>query len=167
MINKIKPNIFQLHFKNFSCCVYVLKINNKNILIDTGSKTARQELIEDLKQLNLAPEDITTIILTHNHYDHIENIEIFPKAKLYKSEELTENSIIPELPNVKIISTPGHAKESKCFLYQDILFSGDTIFHNGYVGRTDLPGSEPEKLRPSIEKLEKLNYKILCPGHLL
>ena len=167
MINKIKENISQLHFNAFSCCVYILKINNKNILIDTGSKAAREELIEDLKQINLTPENIDTIILTHNHYDHIENLEIFPKAKLYKAEELNEKSIIPELPDMQIISTPGHAKESKCFLYQDILFSGDTIFHNGYVGRTDLPGSEPEKLQPSIEKLEKLDYKILCPGHLL
>jgi len=56
-----------------------------------------------------------------------------------------------------------------CYLYEDVLFSGDTIFdkeHN-YVGRTDLPESNPEAMQESLEKLKKLNYKILCPGHLV
>ncbi len=167
MIQKIKQNIFQLHFKEFGSCIYVLKINSKIILIDTSSASAKEELLNDLKTLKITPEKVEVVILTHNHYDHIENLNLFKNAKIYRAEELNENSIIKELSEIKIIETPGHTPESKCFLYQDILFSGDTIFHQGGVGRTDFPGGSEKELIKSLKKLKKINFKILCPGHLI
>jgi glyoxylase-like metal-dependent hydrolase (beta-lactamase superfamily II) len=67
---------------------------------------------------------------------------------------------------IKSIKTPGHTQDSLCFLYKDILFSGDTIFHNQGRGRTDLPGGDEEQIQKSIKKLKTLKYKILCPGHI-
>ncbi len=166
MINQIKENIYQLDFQNFGSCVYVLKINEKIILIDTSSKATREELLEDLKTLEIKQENVEVVILTHNHYDHIENLELFSDAKIYSPEKLNENSIIKEIPEMKIIETPGHAQESKCYLYKDILFSGDTIFHRGIIGRTDFPGGSEEQMINSLKKLKKINYKILCPGHI-
>ncbi|MEK6844849.1 MAG: MBL fold metallo-hydrolase [Nanoarchaeota archaeon] len=166
MITSIKPNIYQLHFRNFGSCVYVLKINSKVILIDTSSKSAKEELLNDLKTLKISPENVDVVILTHNHYDHIENLNLFKNTKTYLAEELNKNSIIKELPKMKIIETPGHTPESKCFLYQDILFSGDTIFHQGGIGRMDLPGGSEEQMRESLKKLKKIKFKILCPGHI-
>ena len=166
MINKIKENIYQLHFRNFGSCVYILKIKEKIILIDTSSKEAREELLEDLQTLEIKPENVDIIIITHNHYDHIQNLELFSNSKIYHAEKLNENSVIKEIPEMKIIETPGHTPESKSYLYQDILFSGDTLFHNGFIGRTDLPGGSEEKIMESLEKLKKIKYKILCPGHV-
>ncbi len=164
MINKITPNIFQLYFKEFSSCIYLIKLNNQNILIDTGSKKARPELLEDLSKLNTKPKEIKIIILTHPHYDHIENNNIFPDAKIYNFNNINQ---LPQeiLKQFKIIQTPGHTKDSITILYKDILFSGDTLFYNG-IGRTDFPESQPEKMQESLNKLKNLNYKILCPGHV-
>jgi len=167
MINPIKQNIFQLHFKEFGSCVYILQNNKKIILIDTSSKEAREELLENLKSLNITPEKINAIILTHNHYDHVQNLELFKKAKIYRAESLSEDSTITEIPEMKIIETPGHTPESKSYLYKEILFSGDTLFHNGFIGRTDLSGGSEERIKESLEKLKKINFKILCPGHLI
>ncbi len=166
MISQIKENIYQFHFRNFGSSVYLLKINGKIILIDTSSKDARQELLTDLKTLKIAPEEVNVVILTHNHYDHIENLEIFSNAKIYRAEQLNESSVIEEIPEMKVIETPGHCPENKCYLYRDILFSGDTIFHNGGIGRMDLPGGSEQEMEKSLEKLSKINYKILCPGHI-
>ncbi len=66
---------------------------------------------------------------------------------------------------LKIINTSGHSKGSICILYNDILFSGDTIFHNG-IGRIDLPGGSEKEMRESLQKIQNINYKILCPGHI-
>jgi len=159
MISQISKNVFQLHFDAFGSTVYVLKLE-KNILIDTSSEDNRKELLKDLSTLKLSPEDINIVILTHNHWDHTGNLNLFKNAKIINNKNLNQ---LPEI--IKPIKTPGHTQDSLCFLYKDLLFSGDTIFFNG-MGRTDLPESQPEKMQESLEKLKKIKYKILCPGHI-
>ena len=160
MINKIKPDIFQLYFKEFSSCIYLLKLE-KNILIDTGSEEAENEFLEDLKQLAIKPEEIDIIILTHSHWDHIGNINLFKNATIYDHKNINKL----KLKDFEIFKVPGHTKDSIALLYNNILFSGDALFHNG-IGRTDFPESEPEKMQDSLNILKNLNYDVLCPGHI-
>ena len=163
MINKIKENIWQITFKEFGSCVYLIKLNDKNILVDTGSKDNREELIQELKNLELTPAEIDILIITHPHWDHIDNASLFGQAKIYDFNNIDELKI----PEFKIFETPGHTQEDICILYEDVLFSGDVIFHNGYIGRTDFPESNQEKMVESLNKLKGVDYKILCPGHLV
>lgn len=71
----------------------------------------------------------------------------------------------------EIILTPGHTPGSICLLSKSekILFSGDTIFAGGSVGRTDFVYSSPVNLRTSLAKLKKLqalgHYGQVYPGH--
>ncbi|MEW5761040.1 MAG: MBL fold metallo-hydrolase [Candidatus Thermoplasmatota archaeon] len=68
---------------------------------------------------------------------------------------------------LKIIHTPGHTTGSIC-IYEStakLLFSGDTVFTNGSVGRWDLPTGSYELLLSSMRKLLKLEIKALYPGH--
>ncbi len=166
MIKQIKDNVWQFHFKEFGSCVYLVKLPQP-ILIDTSSREAESELLHDLKYLNIEPEDIEAVILTHNHWDHNGNINIFKNAKMYSSDNIKELKL--NLPYFKVIETPGHTRDSICLLYESILFSGDTIFDKNqiYVGRTDLPESDEEKMQESLKKLKKIPYQILCPGHLV
>ena len=83
MINKIKNNIWQLHFKKFGSCVYLIKIKEKNILIDTSSLENKKELLKGLSELGITPEKINIILLTHGHWDHTSNVDLFEKAKIY------------------------------------------------------------------------------------
>ena len=161
MIKQIKENVFQLRFKQFGSCVYLLKLKNKNIVIDTSSRENREELLADLQQLKIKPEKVNIILLTHNHYDHNGNLELFANAEVYNFKNIEKLKV----NGVKVIYTPGHTYDSICFLYKDILFSGDTLFHGG-IGRTDLQESQPEKMSESLEKLKKIKYKILCSGHV-
>ena len=171
MINKVKTNIWQLYFKKFGSCIYLLKIKKDLILIDTGSILTKFELKKDLKDLKIDPKKINKIILTHNHWDHTGGISLFKDAKVYgdkkdfKRKSIIEINKLP-IKELKIIKTPGHTEGSFCILYKDILFSGDTLFNNGYIGRTDLPGGNYNKIKESLKNLSKINYKILCPGHL-
>lgn len=66
-----------------------------------------------------------------------------------------------------VIHTPGHTAGSMC-LYEPesgILFSGDTVFSEGGIGRTDFENSIREKMSESIEKLLSLGVKTIYPGH--
>lgn len=73
-----------------------------NILIDTGTNAANtytQKLSERdsivnwnppekvLSNIGLRPEDIDTVIFTHAHYDHMDNMAAFPNAHFYLQKE--------------------------------------------------------------------------------
>jgi glyoxylase-like metal-dependent hydrolase (beta-lactamase superfamily II) len=160
-IINMRPNIWQLYFKRFGSCVYVIRMGQHNILVDTSSKDNEEELLHELKKLKIEPRDVHYVLLTHTHSDHIQNLDLFPNAKVISKENIKEFL----LPRWRVIETPGHTKDSICFLHEEVLFSGDTIFNIG-IGRTDFPESEPEKMRDSLDKLKKVNYEILAPGHV-
>lgn len=67
---------------------------------------------------------------------------------------------------IKVIQTPGHTEGGVCYLIDENLFSGDTLFKQS-VGRTDLFGGNLEKIRHSVkEVLFKLDENIkVFPGH--
>jgi len=172
MIKKISDKIIRLNFDSFGSCIYIIKLNKKLILIDAGSILNRNELKKDLKELKIDSDEITKIILTHNHWDHTGNIKLFKNAKIYGDKKDFKKEKVIDINKLKIkefeiIQTPGHTKGSFCILYKDTLFSGDTLFDKGYRGRTDLPGGDYEEIQKSLKKLSNIKYKILCPGHLL
>lgn len=173
MINKLKKDLWQITFSLFGSCVYVLNHNKKIILIDTGAKWNKSELLKELKNLKIKPEQVDIVILTHNHFDHTGNYNLFKKAKIYGSkQDFKSKKIINinklKIKEIKIIKTPGHSRGGICIYLpkRKILFSGDTIFHHGITGRTDLQGSSKKDMEKSLKKLEQIDYKTLCPGHI-
>jgi glyoxylase-like metal-dependent hydrolase (beta-lactamase superfamily II) len=68
--------------------------------------------------------------------------------------------------DITLIHTPGHTPGSQCFLVQNRLVSGDTLFI-GACGRVDLPNSSPEDMYDSLtNKLMRLDdHTMLYPGH--
>ena len=67
---------------------------------------------------------------------------------------------------IKALSTHGHTKEGMCYLVEEKLFSGDTLFQ-GSVGRCDLPEGDLDEIIKSIkEKLFTLPDEIeVFTGH--
>jgi glyoxylase-like metal-dependent hydrolase (beta-lactamase superfamily II) len=66
---------------------------------------------------------------------------------------------------LKVIATPGHTADAMCLLFNDRVFTGDTLLIGG-CGRTDLPGGNAEKQYDSLAKLKALGDQIrVYPGH--
>lgn len=88
---------------------------------------------------------------------------IAPKISHFFDEKT--NLFLGKIP-IKIISTPGHTPGCVCFLIQNNLFSGDTLFYNSR-GRTDMPKSSDQEIMKSLKKLfSSLPDKTLVfPGH--
>jgi glyoxylase-like metal-dependent hydrolase (beta-lactamase superfamily II) len=77
--------------------VFVIKGNGRNILVDSGPCDAESacknhqptirpkemEILNALKSIDLAPEDIDFVVLTHLHWDHCQNLGLFPGKKIY------------------------------------------------------------------------------------
>ena len=69
--------------------------------------------------------------------------------------------------SLKIYHTPGHTEGGVCYLIENILFSGDTLFHRS-IGRTDLPGGDHGKLLRSIKDVLYAlpDDTMVYPGHM-
>ena len=67
--------------------------------------------------------------------------------------------------SIKVMATPGHTKGGVCYIADDCIFTGDTLFLCS-CGRTDFPGGSFDEIKQSLNKLARLkgNYK-LYPGH--
>ncbi|MBE6825906.1 MAG: MBL fold metallo-hydrolase [Ruminococcus sp.] len=64
----------------------------------------------------------------------------------------------------RVLHTPGHTSGSCCFLTDDILLSGDTLFR-GSMGRTDL-GGNPAEMRRSLKQLASIEEDLrVYSGH--
>ncbi|MBF0493974.1 MAG: MBL fold metallo-hydrolase [Candidatus Omnitrophica bacterium] len=170
-------------------CYLTYDGNKTGILIDPGyPETAIRDFIlrNDLK--------IEYTVNTHGHGDHIAGNKFFdypvyiheldepfltdgaknlgffagmtvPKVKAFKILKDGDKILAGKL-EFTVIHTPGHTPGGICLLAGNVLFAGDTLFHEG-VGRTDLPGGSQKALEASIKnKLFTLpdNTKVY-PGH--
>ena len=65
----------------------------------------------------------------------------------------------------RIIETPGHTAGGVCYLAENSLFTGDTLFQ-GSIGRSDLPTGSGAQLERSVKKLYALAGDFaVYPGH--
>ncbi len=66
---------------------------------------------------------------------------------------------------IEVLHTPGHTPGSVCYLIENHLFTGDTLFEHGW-GRTDLPGGDEHALYESLRRIMPLTKNIpFHPGH--
>ena len=92
------------------------------------------------------------------------------QAPEYKVDETLKEGMVLDIGEWKleVMETPGHSTGSLC-LYertQKVLFSGDTVFPDGNIGRTDMSGGSTDELVRSIQRLTELDVKVMYPGHM-
>lgn len=161
------------------------------VLIDPGADV---EKIDDcLSSHGLIPR---AVLLTHAHFDHCNAAYVFQKrgCKIYLHADdevlvTSDGNLANEMGLVfhafhpdryladgdkieecgltfTVLHTPGHTGGSVCYLLDDIIFTGDTLFCMS-VGRTDLPTGNVRALLESVRnKLFTLDgdYTVY-PGH--
>ena len=138
---------------------------------------------------------LDAILLTHGHFDHVGAVKALVEAtgcRLWMKEsdytqrsspqndflypihdcDFCEVSFCEEGEKIRaggavftVMETPGHTWGSVCYLCDDAIFSGDTLFA-GSCGRTDLPGGDYGTIVLSLERLAELqgDYTVY-PGH--
>lgn len=109
---------------------------------------------DDNEMLGSAQKCLATL------FDDSEFKPIKADVLLKNGDKITVDEVI-----LTTMHTRGHTKGSCVFLCDDVMFSGDTLFKNGF-GRTDLYGGNIEELRHSLCDLAHLegDYTILS-GH--
>ena len=168
-------------------CYIVMDEKTKDaVVLDPGGDWEMLErAIKDMKA------NVKSILLTHGHMDHVGGVEYlsdklnvpFYISKIDEEYMEKDNYVFGSIRNangyledgnalsfgslnIKVIATPGHTKGGLCFLIEDKLFTGDTLFQ-GSIGRTDfIGGSFPEIIDSIKTKLLPLGDEIeVYPGH--
>ena len=138
---------------------------------------------------------LDAILLTHGHFDHVgavralvkatgckvwmregdysqfknpTNLYFYPLANCvdFEIQRCEEGEAIPAGGlTFRVMETPGHTWGSVCYLSEDAMFSGDTLFA-GSCGRIDLPGGDRGAMVNSLERLAEIttDYRVF-PGH--
>ena len=154
--------------------IVVCKATGDAVIVDAADDADR--IIEEA-----APYRVQAILTTHSHADHIAAATavrdtlgvpfcihpadapatgIAPFDPISNGEQIRFGDLA-----IEAIHTPGHTPGSTCFLLEDILFSGDTLFPGG-------PGAtgDPERFHEVMTSLEHHLFTLpdetrVLPGH--
>ncbi len=182
MIIKVEP-------LGFAANSYILTADGKNaVVIDP----AQPRICRILKERSL---NCKYALLTHGHFDHVggasalekeganilcgkdeedfifdrRNLSIFggvdiPRFNISRTFSDGEEFELCSM-KFKALFTAGHTKGSVTYIFENALFTGDTLFCGG-VGRFDLPTGDYSALLKSLKRLKDLDgdYKLYC-GH--
>ncbi|MGC8617028.1 MAG: MBL fold metallo-hydrolase [Desulfurella sp.] len=175
--------------------VSLIKFDNHLGLFDTGTEGSREIIIKSLQTMNISTMDIEFVILSHLHFDHFINVELFPRAKIYTTEQelnyalskepeehndfnyvkssinFFKNSFIivdyeTQIYGGKIIHLPGHTKGSLGFETEDCIFAGDALKYFIEAKTGQTTYAYYNKeLADNSIKKILLKNKIIVPGH--
>jgi len=165
--------------------IYVIG-RERAITVDTGVGNYANPVWPQLEKLGLEPENVEGVVLTHAHHDHASGVFIIlqraePKVYVHGLDtRYIASSLGPRLVKVKdgdtietelwplqVLWTPGHTAGGIC-LYargERILFSGDTVFPDGYYGRYDGESGSLRAIIESLRRLTELEVDVMLPGH--
>ncbi len=178
--NKFRPIVFM---------IYLIRTQNRLILADAGCETMPGFDMRDfigpvkaLKRLGIKPEDITDVIITHAHHDHIECVKYFKNASIYiqRDEYESGKGYFAEEMNIKLfydeiqicsgvraVKIGGHSKGS-CIVEitenkDKYIIAGDECYLRECLKKRIPTGTSycPEKSREFIEKYGNGEYTVL------
>ncbi len=89
--------------------------------------------------------------------------KVFPSADIYLhgGEKIEVNSELV----FSVLHTPGHTPGGVCYITNEMMFTGDTLFL-GSVGRTDFPGGSYSEIIHSVKQLMTFpEDTVVYPGH--
>ena len=164
--------------------MFLIKDEERYIAIDAGNDLDVIE--EEFRKLNISPDKVSTVLLTHTDFDHVAAIELFINANIYLSKQeeqlingmtsrfyiignkiktkdyqLLDDGEVLNIGNFKIqgILVPGHTPGSMCYLINDkYLFTGDALsLKNGKIDRfNEFFNMDTEKAVESMGKLTNI-----------
>ena len=89
------------------------------VVVDPGMVADRELILRPLRELGVAPEDVTDVVLSHHHLDHTLNVALFPVVPVHDFQSVIEGDVFTRrpadgvgiTPSVRLLATPGHTPQ--------------------------------------------------------
>ncbi len=145
--------------------IYLYRYDQENAFVVDPSEARAVFKVLEKHSLNL-----THILVTHHHFDHVGGIQEIMK-KTGCNVIIANKARIFQIANtnIQVITTPGHTRDSVCYYVQPtknqegVLFTGDTLFIGG-CGRPI--ECNAQTMWNSLQKIAALpDDTLVYPGH--
>lgn len=106
--------------------VVLVRDGDARIVVDPGMVARRALILDPLAALDVAPESVTHVFLSHHHPDHTINIALFPNAEVvdfwarYVGDEWLDHDGdgYRLSPHAQLWLTPGHTQEDASLIVE-------------------------------------------------
>ena len=156
----------------------LIRTPEHNIVVDPSTRYMKPAVKTSFKQIGVFPKEVDMVVLTHTHSDHRENLDLYPKAKVYvhkggKSEipgaKVIEDDEYQLAEGVRLVYTPGHCtEEMSVFVDADrhYVVAGDAIPLEGNFFKNQAPTLNTDR-RLALESIKKIREyaDVVIPGH--
>ena len=165
-----------------SFTIYLIQTENKNILVDVGCDDGAgfemsifKKPVDVLAEYGLSANDITDVIITHSHHDHVEAIKYYKNAVIHiqREEYSAAKRFIPNdfsihlfddnyalTDKIIIKKIGGHSVGSCIVLADNYVLCGDECYYKRCFTDKICTGAscDEEKSRNFIAEFGKSNY---------
>lgn len=169
-------------------------IVDKTTIVDVGSLARRPLLKKSLDEVGVDPTDVEDVVLTHVHFDHCDNVDLFDNATVHVYRDELERvradefdwatprnaaamlsdldvetfDVGEEVAGLEAIAMPGHTEHHVGFVLEDDLvygFTGDAVKNTREVA-TENPMVLYDEAE-AIETIQQVKERVdlVVPGH--
>jgi glyoxylase-like metal-dependent hydrolase (beta-lactamase superfamily II) len=168
--------------------VYLIDDGDALALVDTSLPGSAKKIAAQIEGLGRRIEDVTRILITHEHMDHIGGLpdlkvmsgaEVIAsaaaKAEIERQLDVAVDRVIADgemieglLGGLQVIATPGHAPGHVSFWQAErrLLFTGDMALNLvGLTRALPIVTPDPALNNRSIQRAAALEPEVICFGH--
>jgi glyoxylase-like metal-dependent hydrolase (beta-lactamase superfamily II) len=146
------------------------------VVVDPGMVPGRDAILRPLAEMEIAPDQITDVVLSHHHPDHTLNAALFPKARVHDHWAWYRDDLWVDRPaegfevspSIRLIETPGHSPQDVSTLVDTdgglVVFTH--LWWTATVPAEDPFAPDPELLHENRARVLSLRgLRTIVPGH--